>query len=177
MQATPIAVNFVKAELPPANTATALPFLLDNSNDTIFLKFKVPDILQVTSLNSITVSVMVFDDDDGGGESGSVEFALPGLNIPLTSFAGNIRTYTAGSPLILSASVCSCELSDVYASMLDGNFRIKVLRTSGDFYVEGATVDIDANMPEPASASTTAGALLLLAALMHPSLRRKYLRR
>jgi len=164
---TPLTINFVGAQLPPNSTNVGLPFLLDNITDVLFLKYKVPSMLNVIAINSLTVTINVFDDDDGGMESGHIDFALPGSNLLLTGFFANIRTFTATSPLPLTASLCQCEIAQVLPSMLDGNFRIRIARDSGDFYVLGGTVDIDAVVaPEPASISTAAGGLAFLAALV-----------
>jgi hypothetical protein len=170
--ATPVAVDFLFAELPPNSTQTPLPFLLDGVNDTLFLKFTIPDIAQILTINSFTINVTVYDDGDGGGENGIVQFALPGTNVPLASFGPSLNGFTASSPLTLSDSLSPSEIAEVLPSIQDGNFRIKVMRGNGDFLVGGGTATIDATLaPEPASFLGAAGGLLV-AALLRRRLRK-----
>jgi hypothetical protein len=134
LQATPVAVNFVFAEQPPNSTHVALPFLMNATNDELFLKFKIPDIALIETINSFDINVTVYDDGDVAGETGRILFALPGPNLPLTGF-----------------------------SLQDGSFRIRVVRDSGDFFVGGGTAFIDATLvPEPASLLGVFSGLLMI---------------
>jgi hypothetical protein len=165
VQATPVAVDFMFAELPPNSIQTLLPFLLNGPNDTLFLKFKIPDIALIQTINSFDINVTVYDNGDGGGETGTVQFALPGTNLTLTGFAPNLNRTTSSSPVTLSDSLSASDIAQVFPSIQDGKFRIKVLRLSGDFFVGGGTAFIDATLvPEPASLLTVISGLLVAAA-------------
>jgi len=150
--ATSIPANFVFAEIPPNTTQVTLPYFLDNVNDNVFLKFRIPDIANVVSIQSFIINLSVFDDGDGGGESGTVQFALPGANATLASFFGNLNRTTVNSQVVLPIPLDPSVIEQVFPSIQDGTFRIKILRDTGDFFVGGATVSIDATMvPEPGS--------------------------
>src|SRR5882724_1711753 len=173
LHATPVAVDFVFAELPPNSTQTALPFLLDGTNDTMFLKFKIPNIGQITAINSFTINVTVYDDGDGGGETGTIQFALPSTNLTLINFFPNLNGTTSSSPVTFSDSLSGGEIAQVFPSIQDGNFRIKVLRNTGDFFLaNGATAVIDATLaPEPASLFSGISGLLVVIAWRRRRLR------
>ncbi len=166
-RATPIAVDFKDAETPPNTTQVSLPFLLNNANDTVFLKFKIPDIDMVETINSFDISVSLYDNGDRGGETGTIEFALPnGPNLSLASFSPDLNGFTASSPDTFTFSLTPDQIAEVLPSILDGNFRIKIQRDSGDFLVGGGTASIDATLaPEPASFSIVIGGLLAVAGL------------
>jgi hypothetical protein len=167
-RATPIEVDFKNAETPPNSTQVSLPFLLNNANDTVFLKFKIPDIDMVETINSFDISVSLYDNGDRGGETGTIEFALPdGPNLLLTSFSPNLNGFTAISPDTFTFSLTPDEIAEVFPSILDGNFRIRIQRDSGDFIVGGGTASIDATLaaPEPASLCIVIGGLLAVAGL------------
>ncbi len=86
------------AELPPNSTTITTPIFLGPAGDIssdglnnesvgeiVFLKFKIPDIANVVSIDSFDFFVTVYDDDDGGGESDAI-FAdvtklKPGANV------------------------------------------------------------------------------------------------
>ncbi|MEP7353524.1 MAG: hypothetical protein ABI824_09870 [Acidobacteriota bacterium] len=170
LQATPITVVFVGPQLPPTSASVPLPFLLSGgvgNPDILFLKFKVPDIANVVAINSFVLTIDLADDNDGGSESWHIDFAQPSTNLSLLVFPPvNIKDYTPGSPLHLVLPLCSCEIDQVLPSMLDGNFRIKIQRDTGDFYVVGGSVEIDATLaPEPASAFLVGIGLVILAGL------------
>jgi hypothetical protein len=163
LHATPVQVDFVRAELPPNSTTTPLPFFMaGGASDTLFFKFKVPGIAQIAHIDSFTIDLTVFDDDDGGGETFEGQFALPSSNIPLFFFFGNLNHLTAASPLAVQLPVDPANFDPILQSMQDGNFRIKLLRDSGDFFVSSLTVSIDATLiPEPGTIGLVAGGLVL----------------
>ncbi len=162
--ATPIKVNFKNAEIPPVATQVSLPYFLSNESDTVFLKFKIPGIDTVGSINTFEITVSVFDDDDRGGETGEIQFALPaGPNMLLGVFGPNLNGTTQGSPVTFTFDLNAGQIAEVFPSIEDGNFRIKVIRDSGDFFVGGASASIDANVvPEPGTLALFAVGLLLL---------------
>lgn len=161
--ATPLPANFLFAEIPPNSTQVTLPYFLDNVNDNVFLKFRIPGIANVASIQSFIINLALFDDGDGGGETGTIQFALPGTNLTLASFFGNLNRTTIDSPAVLPISLDPSEIAQVFPSIQDGTFRIKILRDTGDFFVEGATVSIDATMaPEPGSLLLAFSAISLL---------------
>jgi hypothetical protein len=165
VQATPVSVNLVFAELPPNATQVPLPFLLDGINDTLFLKFKIPNIALIETINSFNINVTVYDDGDPGGETGKIQFALPGTNLTLADFAPNLNGTTSSSPVTLSDSLSASDIAEVFPSILDGSFRVRVQRDSGDFFVAGGTAFIDATLvPEPSSLFSMIGGLLVVTA-------------
>jgi hypothetical protein len=169
LQATPIVVENVGPQIPPNSTNVSLPFLLlggAGNPDILFFKFKVPNIADVVAINSLVVTIDLADDDDGGGESWHIDFAQPSANLSLMAIGPvNIRPFTTSSPLQLVLPLCACEIDQVLPSMADGNFRIRIQRDSGDFYVVGASVAIDATVPEPATALPLAAGLGLFSVL------------
>ena len=174
VRATNLPVNFNFAELPPNSTQVTLPFLLDGVTDTMFLKFKVPGIANVTSINSFDIDIAVFDNGDGGGETGTIQFALPAVNITLGTFFPNLNRSTPGSPVVLPISLTPDQIAQVFPAIQDGNFRIKILRDSGDFFVGGGVAFIDANLasvPEPASFLTVISGLIVAGAWLRRRVR------
>jgi hypothetical protein len=177
VQAGQIEVDFLGAVIPtgPGSTVTiptALPALLGGNadagisnyaGDILFLKFRIPDISEVSVIDSFVINVSVFDNGDGGGESGDVDFALPGTNIVLAGPAfTTLNHITSSLPLTLSYSLNAAQIAQVFPTIADGNFRIRIIRDTGDFEVGGASAQIDATLtsaPEPASV------LLLLSGL------------
>lgn len=170
--ATPIIAEFVRAELPPNSTTTPLPFLLSGANDILFLKFKIPNFSNIASINYLEIDLLLYDDDDGGGESGRFQFALPGGNLDLGGFAANIRPLTAASPAVIPLIVCGCEIDQILPSLQDGNFRIKIMRDTGDFIVDHlqgmAFLDVTF-VPEPSAFVCCVAGLLLIATLRRTS--------
>jgi hypothetical protein len=163
LRATSVPVNFDFAELPPNSTQESLPYLLNGTNDTLFLKFLIPDIDLIETINSITVNVTLYDNGDHGGETGRIQFALPSTNIDLASFTTNLNGTTQSSPETFTDSLSPNEIAEVFPSIEDGNLRIKVQRDTGDFFVAGGTVIIDATLvPEPASLLSAIGGLVAI---------------
>jgi len=176
-----VEVDFVGGEVPtgPGSTVTIpanLPVLLGGNGDigisnfvgdTLFLKFKIPDVAYIEAVNSFVVNVTVFDNGDGGGESGDIDFALPGTNIVLASPAfTTLNRYTLSSPLTLSYTLTADEIAEILPTISDGNFRLRIVRDTGDFEVAGGSASIDAILsPEPSSALLMTGALCGLALL------------
>jgi len=174
-----IEVDFTGGEIPigPGSTVTTpatLPALLGGNADSgisnfdgdlLFLKFKIPDISQVLSINSFTVSVTVYDDEVDAGESAEIDFAQPGTNIVLASPAfTSLNGTTAGSSSILTYSLSASEISQVFPTITDGNFRVRIMRETGDFEVAGGSASIDAVLsPEPDSVWLAAAGICGLA--------------
>jgi hypothetical protein len=179
--AAPIPVTFVGAEIPtgPGSTVTipaALPGLMGGASDigvpnfvgdTLFLKFQIPDVSELTSIDSFTVSVSVYDNDDGGGESADIDFAQPGTNITLASPAfTTLNHITASDPETFTYSLTPAEISQVFPTITDGNFRIRIMRDTGDFEVAGGSATIDGTLaPEPSSLMLLTGGFFVAAGL------------
>jgi hypothetical protein len=176
-----IEVDFVDAEIPigPGSTITipaALPGLMGGVSDsgvpgfvgdTLFLKFKIPDISQIASINSFSVSVSLFDNGDGGGESGDIAFAQPGTNISLASPAFNtLNRVTEALPTTFTYNLTSAQIAQVLPTITDGNFRVRIMRDTGDFEVAGGSASIDATLaPEPSSTMLLTGGFFVMAGL------------
>lgn len=105
-----IEADFVRAELPPNSTTITTPIFLgpagdissSNPNDTsvgkiVFLKFKIPDVANVVSIDSFDFFVTVYDDGDGGGKSGDIDFAQPGTNLQFPDTFTSLNHTTAGN--------------------------------------------------------------------------------
>jgi hypothetical protein len=142
-----------------------LPIFLSGSPNNVRLKYFVPDFASLVSINSIDVSVNVYDDGDANnGEEGAILFVLNGVGLPnltLQTFSG-LNGYTETSPLTVSGSVGAGDLSDALLEIQeDGIFFIRVNRDGNDFYVKGASVAIDGTLGSVPDASST---LPLLAA-------------
>src|SRR5436305_1521112 len=73
--ATLLTPTLVKTEIAPNSTIVVLPFFMDNINDVAFLKFDIPSVNTIASIESFWIFVDLFDDNDGGGEIGDIEFA------------------------------------------------------------------------------------------------------
>ena len=180
-QAGAIEVDFVGAEIPtgPGSTFTipaTLPGLLGGNadigvpnfvGDTLFLKFKIPDISQLASINSFTVNVSVFDNGDGGGESADIAFAQPNMNISLASPAFlTLNHITAAAPNTYTYSLTAAQISQVFPTITDGNFRVRIMRDTGDFEVAGGSASIDGTLaPEPSSLMLLTGGFFVTAGL------------
>ena len=157
--AIPIQVTYETAFV-PSGGEPPLPIYVDNNDpspDSVRFRFSVPDAAKIDSLNSVRVSVDVYDDaDNPNNETGDVVFILNGIgkpNFTVASFASGLNGTTAGSPLTVGDLVMSADLADVLAEIKeDGVFFVRLNRTGGDFFVQDATVAIDANLvPEPTS--------------------------
>jgi hypothetical protein len=172
-QADIVYADFVRAEVSPNSVTTPLPFLLNGPNDTIFLKFKIPNFDEILSINSFVIDVIVYDNGDGGGETGEFQFAQPGTNLFLLGFAPNLNHTTALSPVDFTMPLCACQISQIFPSLQDGTFRIKVLRDSGDFFLAGGSAMLDVNFaPEPSTLIGGGAGLLMIAGLRRPKARR-----
>src|SRR5579871_4237408 len=126
--ATPIGVDFKNAEIPPNATQVTLPYLLNNESDTVFLKFKIPNIDTVASIDAFEITITLFDNGDRGGETGEFQFALPnGPNLELGTFGPNLNGTTAQSPITFVFDLSPDQIDLVFPSILDGNFRIKII--------------------------------------------------
>lgn len=141
-------------------TPVTLPFLVEQSapNRNVFLRFSNPLFDQIVSVNSIEVTVRLYDDDDAGSESNNVLFAVrvPDPDVLLGSvLPTELQGTTSGSPFVFSFSLTSAEIDDVFLTLTDNAaFRVRVQRDSGDLFVLDGTVVIDANLralavPEP----------------------------
>jgi hypothetical protein len=157
--AVPIAVNF-EAALVPSGGEQPLPIFVNNSApdpDSVRLRFSVPSAALIDSLNSVRVSVNVYDDGDGpNNETGDVVFVLNGVgqsNFVVTSFNNGLNGTTAASPLAVSDLVDPANFTSVLGEIKDdGIFFVRLNRTGGDYFVQSGSVTIDANLvPEPAS--------------------------
>ena len=180
-QAGAIEVDFVDAEIPtgPGSTVTipvALPGLMGGASDigvpgfvgdTVFLKFKIPDISELASIDSFTVSVSVYDNNDGGGESADIAFAQPSTNITLASPAfTTLNHVTSTAPNTYTYSLTPDQIAQVFPTITDGNFRVRIMRDTGDFEIAGGSATIDGTLaPEPSSVMLLTGGFFVLAGL------------
>lgn len=171
-KADAIEADFVRGELPPDSTTFTSPVFLgpagDVSSDGLnnvsageiaFLKFDIPNIANVASINTLDFFVTLEDDNDGGGESGDIDFALPGNNVQfLDTFTRLNRT----GPTTVEIDLTEDQIAEIFPSLSDGTFRIRVSRDTGDFYLDptgSAVIDGDllTDTPEPSSAYMMAG--------------------
>jgi hypothetical protein len=175
LRATTISADFVRAEVSPNSVTTVLPFLMNGPNNAIFLKFKIPNFDQISSINSFEIDITLFDNADGGGETGEFQFAQPGTNISLGLFGPNLNRTTQASPAVFPIPLCPCAISQIFPSLQDGTFRIKILRDTGDFFVGGGTATLDVTLaPEPSALFGTATGLLAIAAFFRRRATRHY---
>jgi hypothetical protein len=164
LQATTITADLVRAEVSPNSVTTALPFLMNGPNNAIFLKFMIPNFDQILTINTFEIDLTLFDNADGGGETGEIQFAQPGTNLELAIFGPNLNHTTQAFPAVFQIPLCSCQISQVFPSLQDGTFRIKILRDSGDFFLGGGTATLDVTLaPEPSMLFGTAVGLLAMA--------------
>ena len=142
-QAALIEVDFVGGEIPtgPDSTITipaALPALMGGNadagvpgyvGDLLFLKFKIPDIANVESIQSFAFSVSIFDNARDAGESAEIDFALPGTNLVLAAPAfTNVNGSTQASPDTFTYTLTAAQIGEVFPTITDGNFRIRIMR-------------------------------------------------
>jgi len=161
---TIIVPDFVKAEIPPNSTQVTLPYVMDKTHDILFLKFNIPNFSQIVSIESFVLNVILYDNADGGGESGDIEFAQPSTNLFLANFF-TLNHTDASNPALFTLPLCPCEITQISPSLQDGNFRIRFARDTGDFIVGGAAAIMDVTLaPEPATTASIAGGLLALVA-------------
>jgi hypothetical protein len=154
--AGPVTVNYIEAVV-SGPTVVSLPYLLGPGSVNVRLKFFVPEFASLTSLNSLNVSVNLFDDADASADNGEVMFVLNGANlsnITLNTFS-SLNGYTAGSPFVASSSLTGTDLTNALTEIQgDGYFFVRVNRnppSSSDFYVQSASVTIDGDVPEPST--------------------------
>jgi hypothetical protein len=182
-QAAAIPVDFIGGEIPtgPDSTFTIsadLPALMGGNpdagfegyvGDLLFLKFKIPDIADVESIQSFTVSVSIFDNAQDRGESAQIDFAQPETNIVLADPAfTEVDGSTAGSPDIYTYTLTADQIAEIFPTIADGNFRVRIMRETGDFEVAGGSATIDATLaspstPEPSSMILLAAGLFAIA--------------
>ena len=143
------------------------PYRLLAGDGRLFFRFEVPAAQQIAYLNSLIVTLHVFDDEDSQGEAGIFEFLLPigGEDLFIDSFGG-VDGPLSSDPNTTYTGPVGC-LCDALAAMQDnGRFRIRVSRDFGDFYVSQVDVAIDAEMvPEPTSFALLAFGLIGIAAV------------
>jgi len=169
--AAPITVDYVGNFIELQSGDQGLPYFLDDEPNNLRLKFFVPDYASLQAINSISVSVDLFDDGDVDDERGEVVFVLNGLgapNLDLASFSG-LNGWTSLAPLTVLGPVAGGDLADALLEIqADGFFFVRVNRRAGgqapnsDFWVQGAAVTIDgelAAIPEPASIALLATGL------------------
>jgi hypothetical protein len=162
-----ISVTFKDAVLPGGAT-TPLPFLLTNTDRIVYLRFSVPDFGRITAINSVDVTFRFYDDGDGAGESGGVLFAVrmpdPDLILGLVS-ASDLAGTTSGSPFVFTHSLTPGEVAAAFDTFTDNAaVRLRGQRTSGDVFVAGGTMVVDAELRPLAAPTPTPGGLVYLAA-------------
>ncbi len=168
LQATTITADFVRAEVSPSSVTTVLPFLMNGPNNAIFLKFKIPNFDQIVSINSFEIDIrFVRQCGRWEGKRGEIQFAQPGTNLSLGLFGPNLNRTTQASPAVFPIPLCPCEISQIFTSLQDGTFRIKILRDTGDFFVGGGAATLDVTLaPEPSALFGTAIGLLAIVGLL-----------
>jgi hypothetical protein len=157
--AGPVTVNYIEAVV-SGPTVVSLPYALGPGAVNVRLKFFVPEFASLTSLNSLNVSVNLFDDNDASADNGEVVFALNGAGLPnivLNSFT-TLGGFTSGSPYTANSSLTGTDLTNALTEIQgDGYFFVRVNRnppSSSDFFVQSASVTIDgkvSSVPEPAT--------------------------
>jgi hypothetical protein len=149
-----------------------LPIYLSQSPNNARFQFYVPNYSLLTSIDSIAVSVDVYNNQANSFENGALLFVLNGVGLPnltVQTFS-NLSGFTDSSPLSVSGSVSPGDLSNALLEIQgDGIFFLRVNRDGNnrqgnDFYVANPTVTIDGAMavsiPEPASVWLLAAGLL-----------------
>jgi hypothetical protein len=180
-KADPIEADFVRAELPPNSTTITTPIFLgppgDISDDglnnpsvgeIVFLRFSVPDISDVLSIDTFDFFVTVYDDDDGGGESADFAVAQPGVNVIFPDVFTTLNHIEATNPETIEIELTQAEINQIFPSLLDGSFRIQISRDTGDFYVAptGTAILDGLYAPEPSSVSAMMVGLCAIAGLL-----------
>lgn len=162
-----ISVTFQDAVL-PGGVTTSLPFLLNGSDRNVYLRFSIPDFDRIIAINSVDVTFRFFDDDDAGGESANILFAvrLPDPDFIMGSVSpSDLDGTTSGSPFEFTHSLTSGEIADAFLTFTDNPaVRLRGQRTSGDLFVDGGTMVVDAELRPRVVATPTPGGLFYLAA-------------
>lgn len=162
-----ISVTFQDAVLPGGDT-TLLPFLLTNSDRNVYLRFSIPEFDRIIAINSVDVTFRFFDDDDGGGESANILFAvrMPDTDFIMGSVSqSDLADTTSGSPFVFTHSLTSGEIAAAFATFTDNPaVRLRGQRTSGDLFVGGGTMVVDAEFRPLVVATPTPGGFVYLAA-------------
>jgi hypothetical protein len=143
------------------------PWLIDNGTNVFPLLFQLP--FEVSGVNSATLNIQVFDDGPNDrNEQFRVLLDTVGPNLLLGSFNNNLGSIlNANDPLsayTFSHTFNGAELAALYDEVACGCglFVIRLNRDEGDFYLSGATIDMNVATPEPASAGLAASAMVLL---------------
>jgi hypothetical protein len=120
--------------------------------DTIFLKFHSDYLANVEGINAFSITIVFEDDEEDGGESAQVAFSLPGSNIILADPAFTKFGRDDPDPDTLTFTLDANQIAAALPGISDNNFRVRIMRESGDFMVTGATAQLDVTYtPEPAS--------------------------
>jgi hypothetical protein len=142
--------------------------------DTIFLKFQSDYLGNLEAFNSISVTITFQDDEQDAGETARVDYALPNSNILLAdSPFVKLGKNEDPNPDTLTFTLYADQLSadqkaQVLSGFADKNFRIRIMRETGDFLVTAASANVTYSAtPEPATL------LLLLPAVGLIGLRRR----
>ncbi len=166
--AAPITVIYQGNFIQGTSGDQGLPTLLGGNPNNLRLRFFVPDFASLVSINSIDVSVEIYDDasdnpNNPDNEAGEVEFVLNGIgldNLSLACFCGGIEGTDASNRHLVNINFSDPDA--LLEIQTDGVFFIRVNRDAGDFFVHGATVVIDGTL---APAAVPAPPSLLLLAL------------
>jgi hypothetical protein len=153
------------------------PIFIDNNINVFPLFFALP--FEIAGVNSATLRLELFDD---GPRDTTEEFRVllqtsgPG-NLHLATFLDNLGVNLgANDPLsayTFTHTFAPSELAALYNEIACGCgfFTIRLNRDRGDFYLGGATMEMNvSDVPEPATVSLT-GSALLVAGLVRRSRR------
>jgi len=174
--ATPLAVNNVAVEIPlgpgiPAafetnfnsprvllsGTAANNPDigLPGYAGDTIFLKFRSDYLDDIEAINSFSITITFADNAQDGGETARVAYALPSSNIILADSPFTKLGHDPDpNPDTLTFTLTPEQIALALPGISDNNFRVQIMRETGDFLVTGASAQLDvtyASAPEPAT--------------------------
>ncbi|MBL8178731.1 MAG: PEP-CTERM sorting domain-containing protein [Bryobacterales bacterium] len=149
-----------------------LPFFLSGSPNNLRLRYFVPNYASLVSINSISVSVDVYDDGDANNnEELDLVFVLNGIGLPNLAIGSHNSGLNGTDSLNRQTVLGAVNAGDLGDALLeiqgDGVFFIRVNRNGGDFFVHSATVTIDGEaVPEPGTLGLCGVAGLLAAAAM-----------
>lgn len=155
--AAPVPVLFDSALVEIIGPAP-LPIELDGFPNNLRLRFHVPSAANIAAINSLSISVDVYDDGDpADNEEADLVFVLQaslGPNFIIDSFGPGLNGTTLASPLTLTGNLTAGDLIFALDEIQDdGYFLVRVNRNSGDFLVGSASATLDAQLvPEPSSA-------------------------